>query len=208
MLLLKHPPPGPPPNDFELEVPPDVAKVFRVVRGQLLSISDPCGGKTAALFAFTGADDREFLSPHHTRVFTNTFVLNLGMRLMTNRRRPIFVLGKDTVGKHDLLMPASSTAYLAEHGMSGRTGVVESVREALRDAGLSPPKIPDPVNLFAHVEVCGDGNLVPLVAASLAGGRVTLRVLIDSTCVVSAAPFGLFPEEPNTPIAVRVHEKL
>ena len=51
------------------------------------------GFEAAALFGITRADPRELLSPHHTRVFGNSFLLRLGMRLVTNRRRPILVLG-------------------------------------------------------------------------------------------------------------------
>ena len=47
-----------------------------------------------------------FLSPHHTRVFSNSFMLRLGMRLVTNKRRPVLVLGSVAPHlRHDLLMP-------------------------------------------------------------------------------------------------------
>lgn len=204
-LLLKHEAPSDPPGEAELEVPADGARAFPVARGQLLTITDVTGNRPAALYAFTKADPRVFLSPHHTRVFSNSFVLCLGMRLVTNRRHPILVLGKDTSQHHDLMMPASTTAYLESQGIRGRRGVVESVDRALRDAGLAPPRVPDPVNLFAHVSVEPDGRLVPRPHGSKAGDHVTFRVVIDSTCVVSTCLLGLWSPEASGPVRIRIH---
>lgn len=208
MLLLKHPTATATPRELELEVAHSAACAFPVVRGQLLTIIDVGGCRPVAFYAFTKTDLHEFLSPHHTRVFSNTYVLGFGMRLVTNRRRPAFVLGRDTVRNHDLLMPASTTRSLAEVGLVDCAGCVEAVQAALKESGLAPPKIPDPVNLFAHVEIHTDGRLTPKSAPSRAGDYVAFRVLIDSTCIVSNCFTGLFDNESQTPVHVRVHNEL
>ena len=97
-LLMKEPVAGPLPAETEIVVGPDQAGAVVARRGQLLTVTDVEGRQPAALFGITLADPRVFLSPHHTRVFSNSFMLRLGMRLVTNRRRAILVLGKDTVG--------------------------------------------------------------------------------------------------------------
>ena len=209
-LLMKEPGAGPLPAQTEIVVGADRAEAVVARRGQLLTVTDVQGRQPAALFAITLADPREFLSPHHTRVFSNSFILRLGMRLVTNRRRPILVLGKDTVDTNDLLFPAVDRDYLARHGHRERTGAVESAVRAFVDAGIEPPKLPDPVNLFLNVGLEADGSLVPGPLRSRAGDHVTFRVVLDAIFVVATTPrdVGHWSEGPSTPLGMRVHNWL
>ena len=140
------------PSETTLEIPGGEARAFHAHQGQLLSIVDLAGQQPATLFAFVTNNLKEFLSPHHTRVFSNSFLLNLGMRLVTNHRRPIMVLGKDTVGTHDLLWPALDARYLSSQGLPDTNGCVENAKNALARLGVVPPRLPDPVNLFLNVK--------------------------------------------------------
>ena len=137
-------------------------------------------------------------------------MLRLGMRLVTNRRRPILVLGKDTVDSNDLLFPAVDRDYLERHGHRERNGAVENAVRAFGDAGVEPPKLPDPVNLFLAVGLEADGSLVPGPLRSRTGDHVTFRVVIDATFVVAttARDVGHWNEGPSTPLRVRVHNWL
>ena len=209
-LLMKEPGAGPLPAETGFVVGADRAGAVVARRGQLLTVTDVEGRQPAALFAITLADPREFLSPHHTRVFSNSFMLRLGMRLVTNRRRPILVLGKDTVDSNDLLFPAVDRGYLARHGHRERNGSVENAVRAFVDAGVEPPKLPDPVNLFLNVGLEADGSLTPGPLRSRAGDHVTFRVVIDATFVVAttARDVGHWNEGPSTPLEVRVHNWL
>ena len=209
-LLMKEPGAGPLPAETGIVVGADRAEAVVARRGQLLTVTDIEGRQPAALFAITLADPREFLSPHHTRVFSNSFMLRLGMRLVTNRRRPILVLGKDTVDSNDLLFPAVDRDYLARHGQSGRAGAAENALQALADAGVQPPKLPDPINLFLNVGLTTDGALVPGPLRSRAGDHVTFRVVIDAIFVVAttARDVGHWGEGSSTPLEVRVHNWL
>ena len=209
-LLMKEPDGRPLPPETEVVVNADRAGAVVARRGQLLTVTDIEGRQPAALFAVTLADPREFLSPHHTRVFSNSFMLRLGMRLVTNRRRPILVLGKDTVDSNDLLFPAVDGDYLARNGHRGRSGAVENAVRAFADAGVAPPKLPDPVNLFLNVGLNTDGSLVPGPLRSRAGDHVTFRVVIDATFVVAttAKDAGHWNEGASTPLGVRVHNWL
>ncbi len=154
------------------------------------------------LYAFVQADLGEFLSPHHTRVFSNSFVLTLGMRMVTNRRRPLMVLGRDPVRRHDLLLPASDRLSLDAAGLPHEPGCAEAVAGALAAAGLAPPRIPDPVTLFADVAVGLDGRLEVGDAPSRAGDRVACRVLIDCLVVAAACATGVVPGERPGPVAL------
>jgi uncharacterized protein YcgI (DUF1989 family) len=208
MLLMKEPTHAPLPTEFEQEIAHGTAVIVPVRCGQLLSVTDVDGARAAQLFAFTEADDREFLSPHHTRVFSNSYVLGKGMRLVTNRRRPLMVLGKDNVGTHDLLMPASTTESLAQAGFTGHVGCREVVLAALADAGMHPIKVPDPVNLFLNVAVRQDATLQPLPSVSPAGGQVTCRVIMDCHMIVAACASDLGVSGGTGPIRVTVRNTL
>ena len=196
MLLMKEPS-GTPPPEATLLVRGGTASAFSVFQGQFLTVENVQGGQVATLFAVVHGEPRECLSPHHTRVFGGTFLLRMGTRLVTNRRRPIFVLGRDTAGSHDLLLPASATC--------GAT-----VAAALSSARLAVPKIPDPVNLFMNVRLEADGRLVPSQPCSRPGAEVTFRVLIDAVCVLAActATNPSWSAEPPTDLRVFVHNHL
>jgi uncharacterized protein YcgI (DUF1989 family) len=177
-LLMIQPDPGPLPAETDVVVPANEAVAVPVHRGQLLSIEAPEGGQVAALFAWTAADAGEWLSPHHTRVFGGSFVLRMGTRMVTNRRRPMFVVGRDSLRRHDLLLPASDAC-------------VAAVRGAVEHAGLEVPRIPDPVNLFLDARLAPDGSIDVRPCPARPGERWTARVLIDGLVVVAAARTGV-----------------
>src|SRR5882757_7733837 len=184
MLLLKHPTLCLP-AEHSLRIETGAIMAFPVRQGQLLTIVDERGGQPAALFGVDAADSRHFVSPHHTRVFSNSFILRLGMRIVTNRRRPAMVLGRDTVGAHDLLMPiseaGSGSAYL------GATDLFrDKVRAAFAKCRVDLTRVPDPINLFLDVAVAADGRLIPKGVASVAGSLVTFRVVVDLIVVIAA----------------------
>lgn len=208
MLLMKTPDTRPLPPETERLVSHGSVGAVDVVQGQLLTVTDVEGGRGAQLYAYTKADLGEFLSPHHTRVFSNSYLLNLGMRLVTNRRRPIMVLGKDSVRAHDLLLPASTSESLRAAGVDGETGGREAVRAAIAERGLAPIKVPDPVNLFLNVGIDMDGSIKPRQPQHKAGGYVTLRVLIDCTVFVGASAGDLDAVQARGPIAVSVRNQL
>ncbi len=172
-------------------VAPGTAGAIDVLQGQLLKITALGSGAVASLYGFVQGDPDVFLSVHHTRVFSNSYVLSAGMRLVTNRRRPLMVLGKDTVKTHDLLMPASTTAYLESVGHAGQKGCEEAVRSEMARLQIAPPRMPDPVNLFMHLQLHQDGCLEPLPNKVKAGDHVTFRVLRDTTFIVAACCTGL-----------------
>ncbi|WP_213762726.1 urea carboxylase-associated family protein [Caballeronia sp. dw_19] len=191
MLLLKEPPARAALPPQIIAVPAGESRAIEVKAGQILRIKARQPGAVASMFAFSRINDDVYMSVHHTRVFSNSYVLQAGMRIVSNRRRALMVLGKDTSGKHDLLLPASTTAYLAEHGYAGQTGCVESVGAVIATLGLKPPKIPDPINLFMHVALHRDGCIEPLPNTTRAGDFIACRVVTDMVFIVSACCTGI-----------------
>lgn len=203
MLLMIAPTEQSAPPEHDIVVEHGTVGVVPVRQGQLMTIVDVEGGRPVQLYAYTDADLGEFLSPHHTRVFTNSYRLTQGMRMVTNRRRPLMVLGKDTGRKHDLLMPASTDRTLVGGG-----GAREQFRAAIAAQGLNPIKVPDPINLFLDVDIGTDGGITPRDLQHAAGTYITCRVLIDCKLFVGACASDLPIAQKNGPVRVRVTNTL
>lgn len=180
---------------------------IRVLRGQLLRITAQGDGAVASLFGFSLADPAVWLSVHHTRVFSNSYLLGSGMRLVNNRRRPMMVLGKDSVKRHDLLLPASTTAFLAERGYPGE-GCLNALRGELARLGMVVPKLPDPINLFMHVKLTREGEILPETNLTKAGDSITCRVVVDTQFIVSACNTGIEGNDRPAPLLLSVAENL
>ena len=208
-LLMIEPAAAPLPPEVDLLVPGGTARGLAVAAGQLLAIRDEEGGQPAGLFAVTAASSSLFLSPHHTRVFSNSFMLRLGMRLVTNKRRPVMVLGASAEHlRHDLLMPVTEASVHGETGGADRFRA--KVLDAFRATGTVPERIADPVNLFLDVGVGADGGLTPRGASSRAGDAVVFRAVADLTVVVAAphADPRLWSRSSPGSLAVRVRNEL
>ncbi|EFM19969.1 MULTISPECIES: urea carboxylase-associated family protein [Pantoea] len=180
---------------------------IQVLRGQLLRISALAPGAVASLFGFSLVDPAVWLSVHHTRVFSNSYLLGSGMRLVNNRRRPMMVLGKDSVKRHDLLLPASTRDFLASRGYQDE-GCVEAVSRELSRLGIRAPKLPDPINLFMHVRLTQAGEILPEPNLTRAGDAITCRVTMDMQFVVSACNTGIEGNDQPAPLRLAVAENL
>ncbi len=190
-LLMTRPETGPLPPEADILIAGGAAALVPIGRGQLLSIEAPEGGQVAALFAWVDGDTDEWLSPHHTRVFGGTFHLRMGTRLVTNRRRPIFVVGRDSLRHHDLLLPAS-------------VRTVDAVSRALVASQVDVGRIADPVNVFLHADLGVDGRIDVRRSPARPGERWTVRALIDGFVAVAAGPTGLLDASADPPLPLRI----
>ncbi len=180
---------------------------IKVLRGQLLRITALEEGAVASLFGFSTTNPNEWLSVHHTRVFSNSYLLGSGMRMVNNRRRPMMVLGKDDVKRHDLLLPGSTTQWLADKGYAGQ-GCIEAVEATLADLGMNVPKLPDPINLFMHVELTREGKIIPQPNLTKAGDSITCRVVSDTQFIVSTCCTGIEGNDKPAAVQLSVAEDL
>jgi uncharacterized protein YcgI (DUF1989 family) len=204
-LLMIRPQTGllPPESDFVVEGG-DV-KGVKLAAGQLLAVTDLEGGQPAAMFGVLDSDPDLFLSPHHTRVFSNSFALRLGMRLVTNKRRPVMVLGISPPHlAHDLLMPVT------EGEQGGAEKLKRRVGSTITQAGGRVTRIADPVNLFLSIGIGCDGSLTPAPVSTRAGDMVALRVVANMTLAVAAprADPCLWHRAAPGPLRVQVRNEL
>jgi len=184
------------------------AGAINVLSGQLLKITALGDGAVASLFGFSLNDPKVWLSVHHTRVFSNSYLLGTGMRMVSNVRRPIMVLGKDTVRQHDLLLPGSTSAWLADNGYVGQQGCIDSLQAVLSSLDMQVPKIPDPINLFMHTRLHRDGRIEPLPNQTRSGDSIICRVISDTLFVVSACCTGIAGNDRPAPLQLAVAEDL
>ena len=117
------------------------------------------------------------MSAEHTRPGIKRLFPRPGDVALTNRRRPILRLEDDTSpGWHDTLYAACDPARYALLGHVGphrscATNLVEALREFGRELpGMPEPIVPQPFNVFMHVEVGPEGALQLHPATSRAGG--------------------------------------
>jgi uncharacterized protein YcgI (DUF1989 family) len=195
--------------ESELVVKGGHGKAFTVRVGQFLTITDVQGQQVGDFFAWNRHDPREFLSPHNTRLAANALVPPVGSRFVTNRRRPMFVLVRDTVGRHDLMLAACDPARYAGFGVANHRSCATNAEEALRETGVVVPRLYDPVNLFMNVPVRDDGSLSIELPLSRPGDAVTFRATLDTLCALSACPMDLNACNggPITDLHVRIHNE-
>ncbi|KAB8307223.1 urea carboxylase-associated family protein [Rouxiella chamberiensis] len=190
-----------------VEIKAGEAGSIRVLRGQLLRITALGEGAVASLFGFSLTDPAVWLSVHHTRVFSNSYLLGSGMRLVNSRRRPVMVLGKDSVKRHDLLLPGSTRAWLAQQGYEGE-GCIEAVQGELARLNMDVPKLPDPINLFMHVRLTREGEILPETNRTQPGDSITCRVVADTLFIASACCTGIEGNDKPAPLRLSVAENL
>jgi uncharacterized protein YcgI (DUF1989 family) len=170
------------------QIRPGQGYAVEVEEGHLLQITDVKGKQVADFVAFARDDRDEFLSVAHTRSANTSIMLRQGMRLYSNRRRPLFELVEDTVGRHDLLFAACDPRRYEELEAPDHASCRVALTEALTPLGVPYDRIPDPVNWFMNVAILQLGELEVRPPISERNDYVLLRALTDVVAAVSACP--------------------
>jgi len=176
----------------EILVPGGYARAFEVKAGELFTVTDVDGGQIADLVAFNARVLSEKLSPSHTRLALHSIRFKVGDSLRTNLRRPMMEIVEDTVGTHDMLIPAcDEQRYSVDYGIDNHRSCVANFEEVLVPWRIERSGIPDPLNIFENASIDSNGALVHLPVVSSAGDNITFRALMDLVCAVSACPMDL-----------------
>ena len=189
------------------QIRPGQAHAVEIKDGQLLQVTDVRGKQVADFVAFVQGDRAEYVSTAVTRSNNASVMLRQGMRLWSNRRRPMFELVEDTVGRHDLLFAACDAKRYEELGTEEHANCRTALATALAPFEVSEDRIPDPVNWFMNVAIRQRGELEIRPPLSEANDRVVLRALVDALVGVSACPQDLNETNGGTPtdVLVRVY---
>jgi uncharacterized protein YcgI (DUF1989 family) len=170
-------------------IPAREGAAFALRNGERLQIVDQTGKQTCALVAFRGDDPAEWLSTAHTREGLDAIMLGVGSLLASNRHTWLLRVEEDTVGRHDLLLPAcSEQRYLNPYGLRFHANCQDNLLAALKEHGIAPAFLPDPVNLFMHVGILARGELAIREPLSEAQDSITFRALQDLVVALSACP--------------------
>ena len=128
----------------EATVAAAAGRATHVEHGQLLKVIDVEGGQIADLFFFNPSDPADFFSPAHTRVALEQHNLVVGEPIHNNKRQPIATVEEDTVGVHDMLLPACSPhQYIREYGSADHASCRANLFQALGEYFLRPVVVPD-----------------------------------------------------------------
>lgn len=192
----------------EVLVPAGQARAIRVASGEVMQVVDVEGQQVADLMAWLPGQPEEALSPAHTISCLARLVPREGEELVSNHRRPLLRIRRDTVGRHDLVVPCCDLErYQRDYGLDDHPSCLASIRAGLRDAGEDwTPRGELAWNVFMHNRVAPDGSVVTEEPRHGAGDHVELEVLEDLGLVVSSCPQDLTPCNGwrITPVALRV----
>ncbi|SEL03587.1 hypothetical protein SAMN05443999_103155 [Roseovarius azorensis] len=176
-------------------IPARRGKAARLNAGEAIRIINTHGAQVVDTWAFSADDMTEFMSMEHIRPTLGRIFPRSGDALVTNRRRPILHLEKDTSpGRHDTLIAACDDY---RYGLLGCTeyhdNCTDNLHAALRQLGLTAPECPSPLNLWMNIPVDGAGNTAWGEPLSKPGDYVVLRAAMDCVVAMSACPQDILP---------------
>lgn len=192
----------------ERQISPGKAEAVEVKAGQYLQIQTEQGKQVADFVAFRQEDTEEFLSTAATRSTNASIVPQLGMKLFSNRRKPLFEIVEDTVGRHDMLyICCDPVRYELLGAEPGHASCRAALTEALTEYGIGYDRIPDPINWFMNVSIQQRGELEIREPLAEAGDYVLLRAIEDVIAAISACPQDFGPTNAGKPtdLMIRVY---
>ncbi|MCF7935603.1 MAG: urea carboxylase-associated family protein [Synergistales bacterium] len=175
-----------------LLVPGGYARAFRLDEGAHCTVEDIEGGQIADFVAFNAEDYGERFSTSHTILALHSIRLRVGDALRSNLRHPMLTVAEDSVGTHDMLVPAcDEQRYLVDYGVAEHRSCVANFEEVLAPYGIRRNDIPNPLNIFENASIDEAGGLHHHPVVSRAGDTITFQALMPLICAVSACPMDL-----------------
>lgn len=168
---------------------------LELAQGQSVRVVNTHGSQVVDTWAFAAADLEECLSMPVTRRMLFRLMPRAGDQLYSNLRRPLLTMAEDTSpGIHDTLITCCDRYVYEQLGCSEyHRNCADNLVEAMAAAGLRPPRIPDPLNLFMNIPVSDNMDIAFAEPLSRPGDQVTLRAERAAVVVFSACPMDLMP---------------
>jgi uncharacterized protein len=170
-------------------------KAIRLRCGEAVRVINTHGQQVVDTWAFVEDDLREWMSMEHTRASLSRIKPRVGDAFVTNRRREILKLVRDTSpGVHDTLIAACDRYRYELLGCTNyHENCTDNLETALAELGFKAPEIPSPLNLFMNIPVHEDGSLTFDPPVSRPKDYVELRAELDCIVVFSACPQDIIP---------------
>lgn len=209
-------PPTAVPEGYRLEtetvIPAGEARAVRLRPRQVVQLIDVRGQQVSDMLAWRLADPREVFSPAHTISCVKRLVPHEGENLFSNHRRPLMLIRRDTVGRHDLVVPCCDPErYLVDFGLGDHGSCLQSIRNALVEAGETwEPRGELAMNVFMNNRLEADGSIVTEEPPHRSGDYIELEALDHLGLVASSCPQDLTPCNAwkVTEMAIRIYEPL
>lgn len=178
-----------------IAIPARRGRAAIVEAGRQVRVVNTHGQQVVDTWAFSRSDLREFMSMEHSRTSLGRIMAKVGDYMVTNRRRPILRLVRDTTpGIHDTLLAACDRYRYELLGCTTyHDNCTDNLAAALAELGLAPPETPSPWNLFMNIPVKADGGLTFEPPVCRPGDYVLLRAEMDCVLVFSACPQDMVP---------------
>jgi uncharacterized protein YcgI (DUF1989 family) len=218
-----------------IRIPPSSGAAVQLIHSQRLKIINTHGSQAVGLWAFSalekgsvkGGFNFNYLSMCHTRSALLKLRLDIGDRILDNRRLSMLSLVEDTSGGiHDVLFAACDPCRYRQLGVTGyHNSCAEILESELTRFGQSLPEdnaylrrdtlasaaqmtenwTPDPLNLFMNVPISNEGARLGLNAPVCPpGGYVMFEALTQCVVVISACPMDLNPLYKRTGVEYEV----
>ena len=169
-------------------IEPQCGVGFKIRKGEILRVFDPCGQQVADLFAFKDGDLACALSSGRTIDYASKIYFSTGDVLYANDSQHMFTIVDDTVGRHDfLLTPCSQEMFEILHKCRGHhASCFENLCLALAPHGVKPAQISTTFNIFMNVRVDSGGVVSVEPPTSKPGDFIALRAEMDMVCGLTA----------------------
>jgi uncharacterized protein YcgI (DUF1989 family) len=162
-------------------------RAISVAAGELVRVVDVDGHQVGDMWAIDAADPGLWLSTGHTRDRCERLFPAVGGQFRDQHGEPILRLVADTSpGLHDMLFPPCDRWLYESRGLAGHPNCRDNFLAAVASAGISPPVVPAPVNLFQNSGPQPDGRLLVGTAASRPGDAISFRAERDLIFVLTA----------------------
>ena len=182
-------------------IPARSGKAARVNAGQVVKVINTHGFQVVDFWAFSARDSREFMSMEHTRPIIRKLTPVPGDHLITNQRRNILEVLKDTTpGVHDTTVAACCPERYKQLGVKGyHESCQENLHLALKALRRKPPEVPCPFNLFQNSQYHSKRGLEFKPTVSKAGQYISFKALMDVIVVFSTCPMDVVPINSGSP---------
>jgi uncharacterized protein YcgI (DUF1989 family) len=184
-----------------ITIPARQGKAAFVEKGQRIKVINTHGTQVVDCWAFNADQPGEFMSMEHCRVGLSRYRVKVGDVLITNRRRPIMKLLRDTSpGVHDTMMAACDRYRYELLGCTEyHRNCTDNLWEAMVAIGCKPTETPSPFNLWQNTPVAEDGSIPSLPTVAKKGDFVEFRALMDLVVCFSACPQDIVPINSKRP---------
>jgi len=191
-------------------IPARSGRAIHAACGEAIDVINTHGTQVVDFWALCPPDLSEHLSMEHTRTAIKRLIPRVGDTLVSNLRRPLLTVIKDTSpGIHDTLIASCDQERYRQLGFEGaHDNCQDNFEAALADLGLTPPPLPAPFNLFMNVPWTQDGAVRFEPPASRPGDLIRFRVETDLVVIMSSCPQDLTPVNGAAQCPVDVHFRL